>query len=88
MTQKLSKVEQLEEERQLYKTVFENPSGRKILDRLEHLGYFRRTTYTSANASETALFNEGKRSIVLHIKNMLDDKMIENLKQNIEKEKS
>ena len=84
MTQKLSnnQVEALEKERQLYKTVFENQSGRELLEKLEYAAYINRTTF-DPNNKDSILINEGKRFIVLHIKNMLNDNRMEAIKQKI-----
>jgi hypothetical protein len=89
MTQKPSnkQSEALENERQLYKTVFNTPSGQKLIKRLEYLGYYNRTTFVQGN-NEGTLINEGKRYIVLHIKNMLDDDRMENIKQDIIKKET
>ena len=59
----------IREQKQLYLTVFDNPDGKALLNELSIRAFEKRTTFNK-DSHQTA-FNEGQRSIVLHIKNML-----------------
>ena len=67
---------------QAYKRVFETFEGDLVLEDLEHRGCFERSTFSSEPGR--TLFNEGRRSMVLHIRHMLDELNFEKL--NKEKE--
>lgn len=54
-----------------YKRIFDTPDGRTIMDDLEKRGCFERSSF-SPEAGRTE-FNEGRRSLVLHVKHMLNE---------------
>ncbi|MGE4193682.1 MAG: hypothetical protein AB7E51_09865 [Pseudodesulfovibrio sp.] len=54
-----------------YRRLFESADGRVVMDDLEKRGCFLRPTY-STDRGRTE-FNEGRRSLVLHMKQMLDE---------------
>ena len=54
-----------------YKRMFASHDGKTIMDDLEKRGCFMRSTF-STDKGRTA-FNEGRRSLVLHVKHMLDE---------------
>jgi hypothetical protein len=59
-----------------YKRLFESADGRVVMDDLEKRGCFMRSAF-STDQGRTA-FNEGRRSLVLHMKHMLtEDNFIE-----------
>lgn len=54
-----------------YRRLFESADGQTVMEDLEQRGAFLRSTF-SADPGRTA-FNEGRRSLVLHVKHMLDE---------------
>lgn len=54
-----------------YRRLFESADGRTVMEDLEQRGSFLRSTF-SIDPGRTA-FNEGRRSLVLHVKHMLDE---------------
>ena len=56
-----------------YKQVFESDNGKKVLEDLEKRCSYHSTTHIKGDSHESA-FLEGKRSVVLFIKNMLNKK--------------
>jgi hypothetical protein len=54
-----------------YRRLFESADGQTVMDDLEQRGAFMRSTF-STDPGRTA-FNEGRRSLVLHVKHMLDE---------------
>jgi len=54
-----------------YRRLFECEDGRAVLDDLEKRGCFLRSTF-STDPGRTA-FQEGRRSLVLHVRHMLDE---------------
>lgn len=54
-----------------YKRLFDCVDGRTVMDDLEKRGCFLRSTF-SADPGRTQ-FQEGRRSLVLHMKHMLDE---------------
>lgn len=54
-----------------YKRLFETPDGRTVMDDLEKRGCFMRSTFAMDRGR--TVFNEGRRSLVLHMKHMLDE---------------
>ncbi|WP_338668900.1 hypothetical protein [Pseudodesulfovibrio methanolicus] len=59
-----------------YRRLFESADGRTVMADLERRGCFLRPTY-STDRGRTE-FNEGRRSLVLHVKQMLEpDNFIE-----------
>lgn len=67
---RLAEVEQLKRD---FLNTFNSDSGKKILKHLENSCFWNRTTYpNSPNDFNRLAFNEGQRSVVLHIKNMMN----------------
>lgn len=62
-------MQQVKEKKQLYQNVFESPDGAKVLEDLSKTAFANKTTFNE-NPNKMA-FNEGQRSIILHIKNMM-----------------
>ena len=54
-----------------YRRMFETPDGKTVMDDLEKRGCFLRSSY-STDPGRTQ-FNEGRRSLILHVKHMLDE---------------
>jgi hypothetical protein len=54
-----------------YRRIFESLDGRAVMDDLERRGCFLRSSF-DPDPGRTA-FNEGRRSLVLHIRHMLDE---------------
>lgn len=54
-----------------YKRIFDSHDGRTVMKDLENRGCFLRPTF-STDPGRTA-FNEGRRSLVLHMKHMLEE---------------
>ncbi len=54
-----------------YKRLFGTIDGETVMDDLEKRGCFLRSTF-STDVGRTE-FNEGRRSLVLHVKHMLDE---------------
>ena len=54
-----------------YKRLFGCADGRTVLDDLENRGCFLRSTF-STDPGRTA-FQEGRRSLVLHVRHMIDE---------------
>jgi len=54
-----------------YKRLFESADGETIMDDLEKRGCFLRSTF-STDSGRTQ-FNEGRRSLILHVKHMLTE---------------
>jgi|TARA_R100000234_G_C4943508_1_gene153991 hypothetical protein len=55
----------------MYKDVFTSDNGKKVLFDLEARCSWRSSSYVQGDPNATA-FEEGKRSVLLHIHNMLD----------------
>ena len=56
----------------MYRQVFTTDSGKKVLQDLEARCNYRNTTYVQNDSNGTA-FEEGKRTVYLHILNMLEE---------------
>jgi phenylacetate-coenzyme A ligase PaaK-like adenylate-forming protein len=69
---------QITENQQLYQRVFDSEDGRKVLRDLEKRCFINHTTYNDNHGQMS--FNEGRRSIYVHIKNLLE----KDLKQILE----
>jgi len=63
-----------------YKRLFESADGATIMDDLEKRGSFMRSTF-STEAGRTQ-FNEGRRSLILHMKHMLNENNFINKENN------
>lgn len=62
-------MQEITERKQLYQNVFESPDGKKVLEDLSRQAFGKKTTFNE-NANKMA-FNEGQRSIVLHINSIM-----------------
>ena len=58
--------------RQMYNDVFTSEAGKKVLKDLEARCNWRVSSYVAGDANATA-FEEGKRAVLLHIHNMLEE---------------
>ena len=65
----MSEIDRIREVKQLYIDVFENDNGKKLLEELEKRCFIHRSTFNKDGMAMA--FNEGQRSIILHIKNMM-----------------
>ncbi len=54
-----------------YRRLFKSADGKVVLNDLEKRGCFMRSSF-STDAARTQ-FNEGRRSLVLHVKHMIDE---------------
>lgn len=54
-----------------YRRLFETPDGQTVLHDLEKRGCFLRSSFSTETGRTQ--FNEGRRSLVLHMKHMLDE---------------
>ena len=63
---------QLLELHQAYINVFKTESGKKLLADLESSCYNTQSTFPSSNDPYRLAFNEGKRSVLVRIKNLSD----------------
>ncbi|MCK9326774.1 MAG: hypothetical protein M0P69_14880 [Bacteroidales bacterium] len=61
----LAKIEQIRED---YRRVFSTASGKRVLEDLKVSAYYNKTSF-SLDALQMA-YNEGARTVVLHIENM------------------
>ena len=65
-------VKEVEALKSMYKQVFATESGKKVLKDLEARCNFRNTIFVQNDSNGTA-FEEGKRSVFLHILNMSEE---------------
>lgn len=65
----MKEVEQL---RDMYRQTFGTDSGAKVLKDLEARSNWRSSSYVAGDANATA-FEEGKRAVLLHIHNMIQE---------------
>lgn len=65
-------MKELEQLREMYRRTFDSESGEKILKDLEARCNYRASSYVAGDANATA-FEEGKRAVILHIHNMLQE---------------
>lgn len=79
----MSNVQEIKELKQLYINVFEGEDGKKVLADLSKKCFVFRTTLDNSQARMA--FNEGQRSIVLHIQNMMKLD-IDKIEQEIKKQ--
>lgn len=54
-----------------YKRIFDTPDGQTVMDDLEKRGCFLRSSFSSDKGRTE--FNEGRRSMVLHMKHMCEE---------------
>jgi hypothetical protein len=65
-------VKEIEQLREMYRQTFESDSASKVLTDLEARCNWRSSSYVAGDANATA-FEEGKRAVILHIYNMLQE---------------
>lgn len=65
-----SDIQVLKEMKQKYLNVFSGGDGKEILDALKRKAFFYRPAFVSGKPDQSA-FNEGQRSIIIHIENMM-----------------
>jgi hypothetical protein len=58
--------------RTMYTDVFTSTAGQKVLSDLEVRCNWRASSYVAGDANATA-FEEGKRAVILHIYNMMNE---------------
>lgn len=62
-------IQKIKERKQIYQNVFESPDGKNVLEDLARHAFGSKTTFNE-NSNRMA-YNEGQRSIILHIQNMM-----------------
>ncbi len=55
-----------------YRRLFETKDGKQVMADLERRGFYREPAFSGDHAR--LAFNEGRRSLVLHVKQMLEEK--------------
>jgi len=65
-------VKEIEQLRDMYKQTFDTDAGVKVLKDLEARSNWRTSSYVAGDANATA-FEEGKRAVILHIYNMMQE---------------
>lgn len=65
-------MKQVEQIKLMYGDVFTSEAGKKVLADLESRCNWRISSYVAGDANATA-FEEGKRAVLLHIHNMLEE---------------
>jgi len=63
---------EIEKLRYMYKETFATENGASVLKDLEKRCNMRSSSYVAGDANATA-FEEGKRAVILHIHNMLEE---------------
>jgi hypothetical protein len=63
---------EIEKVRYMYRETFASDNGAKVLGDLEKRCNMRSSSYVAGDANATA-FEEGKRAVILHIHNMLEE---------------
>ena len=86
-TQQEKQIAEIEQLKKDYITVFTGEAGKRVLKHLENTCYIHRSTLPGKNNPIRLAFNEGQRSIVIHIKNMLIFRVESLIKLNREGEK-
>ena len=66
---------QISENQQLYQRVFGSKDGQLVLKDLEKRCFINHTTYSDSHGQMS--FNEGRRSIYVHIQNLLSKDLTE-----------
>jgi len=64
--------DQINELKRMYTDVFSGTAGKKILTDLESRCNWRGSSYVAGDPNATA-FEEGKRAVILHIHNMINE---------------
>jgi len=65
-------VKEIEQLKDMYRQTFNTDSGAKVLKDLESRSNWRSSSYVAGDANATA-FEEGKRMVLLHIHNMIQE---------------
>jgi hypothetical protein len=65
-------MKEIEQLRDMYKQTFDSDAGVKVLKDLEARCNWRASSYVAGDANATA-FEEGKRAVILHIHNMMNE---------------
>lgn len=65
-------MKEIEQMRDMYRQTFNTDSGIKVLADLEARSNWRSSSYVAGDANATA-FEEGKRAVILHIHNMIEE---------------
>ena len=65
-------MKEIEQLRDMYRQTFDTDSGVKVLKDLEARSNWRTSSYVAGDANATA-FEEGKRAVILHIYNMMQE---------------
>ena len=65
-------IPEIEKLKDLYRQTFNSESSVKVLADLEARCNYRASSYVAGDANATA-FEEGKRAVILHIHNMLQE---------------
>ena len=65
-------MKEIEQLREMYRQTFKSDSASKVLTDLEARCNWRSSSYVAGDANATA-FEEGKRAVILHIYNMLQE---------------
>tara|TARA_B100000963_G_C22415883_1_gene575421 strand:+ start:574 stop:825 length:252 start_codon:yes stop_codon:yes gene_type:complete len=63
--------QEIEQLRDMYTQTFTSENGKKVLNDLANRCHAMSTTFVSGDANASA-FEEGKRAVFLHIKNMIN----------------
>ncbi|MBC17693.1 MAG: hypothetical protein CL942_11655 [Desulfovibrio sp.] len=63
-----------------YKRLFDCPDGQAVMNDLEQRGCFHRSTFSTEHGRTQ--FNEGRRSLILHMKHMCDEHNFINKENN------
>ena len=72
------RIEEVKKRYQMYKETFSTPTGKEVLADLQKSCYINRSTITAKSAPDPYLiaFNEGQRSVVLKIQNLMSDEQV------------
>ncbi len=65
-------MKEIEQLKDMYRQTFDTDSGVKVLKDLEARSNWRTSSYVAGDANATA-FEEGKRAVILHIYNMMQE---------------
>ena len=81
MDNKSKLIDMLKERHVYYKDTFSTPCGKKTLSDMEASCYTHRSTITDQSSVDPYLvaFREGQRSVVLKIKNYMDDEQLKKM---------
>lgn len=65
-----------------YRAAFGSEQGKRVLDHLKEVFFFENGTFSREH--DVTVFQEGQRSVVLHIVNLIKDGVLEKLQTHIE----